>query len=80
MTADSNVLDIGAGVGVWAVTAAKLGAKRVVAIEMDELLVGLTRKLAAEHGVTDRVEVIWGNSLGVTLDQEFDIVVSETIG
>ncbi|HMT08274.1 MAG TPA: GNAT family N-acetyltransferase [Pyrinomonadaceae bacterium] len=80
VTADSNVLDIGAGVGVWAVTAAKLGAKRVVAIEMDELLVGLTRKLAAEHGVTDRVEVIWGNSLGVTLDQEFDIVVSETIG
>jgi len=80
VTADSHVLDIGAGVGIWAVTAAKLGAKRVVAIDMDELLVGLTRKLAVEHGVSDRVEVIWGNSFGVHLEREFDIVVSETIG
>ncbi len=67
VTRDSCVLDIGAGVGIWAVAAAKLGAKRVVAIEMDELLVGMTRKLAAEHGVADRVEVIWGNSFGIGL-------------
>ena len=80
VTADSSVLDIGAGVGVWALASAKMGAKRVVAIDMDELLVGLTRKLAAEHGVSDRVEVIWGNSFGVELEREFDIVVSETIG
>ncbi len=80
VTADSCVLDIGAGVGIWAVAAAKLGAKRVVAIDMDELLVGLTRKLAEEHGVADRVEVIWGSSFGVQLEREFDIVVSETIG
>ncbi|MBK6749161.1 MAG: GNAT family N-acetyltransferase [Acidobacteria bacterium] len=80
VTADSAVLDIGSGVGVWAIAAAKLGAERAVAIDMDEMLVGLTRKLAAEHGVSDRVEVIWGNSFAVELGREFDIVVSETIG
>ncbi len=80
VTADSSVLDIGSGAGIWAVAAALLGAKRVVAIDMDEILIGLTRKLAAEHGVGDRVEAIWGSSFGVELEREFDIVVSETIG
>ncbi|MEP7075402.1 MAG: GNAT family N-acetyltransferase [Acidobacteriota bacterium] len=80
VTADSVVLDIGSGVGIWAITAAKLGAKKVVAIEMDRMLIGVIETLAAEHGVSDRVEVICGNSFEVSLPKEFDIVVSETIG
>lgn len=74
------VLDIGAGTGVWAIAAAKLGAKRVVAIDADELMIGVIKILAAEHGVTKRVEAIWGNSFDVNLAREFDVVVSETIG
>lgn len=74
------VLDIGAGTGIWAIAAAKLGAKRVVAIDADELLIGVIRILAAEHGVTDRVEAIWGNSFDIALAREFDVVVSETVG
>ncbi|MEP6848643.1 MAG: GNAT family N-acetyltransferase [Acidobacteriota bacterium] len=80
VTADSVVLDIGSGVGIWAITAAKLGAKKVVAIEMDRMLIGVIKALAAEHGVSDRIEVICGNSFDVSLPKEFDIVVSETIG
>lgn len=74
------VLDIGAGTGIWAIAAAKLGAKRVVAIDADELMVGVIKIIAAEHGVSDRVEAIWGNSFDVSLAREFDVVVSETIG
>lgn len=74
------VLDIGAGSGIWAIAAAKLGAKRVVAIDADELMIGVIKILAAEHGVADRVEAIWGNSFDVPLKDEFDVVVSETIG
>lgn len=74
------VLDIGAGTGIWAIAAAKLGAKRVVAIDTDEMMIGMIKILAAEHGVTDRIEAIWGASFDIALAREFDVVVSETIG
>lgn len=76
----SIVLDIGAGVGIWAIAAAKLGAKKVVAVEMDEMLIGLTKVLAKEQGVAERVETVCGSSFDIQLEKEFDIVVSETIG
>ena len=80
VTPGSAVLDIGSGTGLWAITAALLGARKVVAIEMMPMLVGLIRALARDHGVSDRVEVIQGDSRQVQLAREFDIVVSETIG
>jgi SAM-dependent methyltransferase len=80
VTPDSSVLDIGSGTGVWAVTAALLGARRVVAIEQDPLLIGLIKTLARENGVPDRVVAIAGDSRAVDLPKEFDIVISETIG
>lgn len=80
ITRVSSVLDIGSGTGVWAITAAKLGAQRVVAIEQDHLLIGLINTLARENGVAERVEAIQGEARQVQLDREFDIVISETIG
>ena len=80
VTPDSAVLDIGSGSGLWAITAAKLGARKVVAIEMVPMLAGLIRALARDHGVADRVEVITGDSRQARLAREFDVVVSETIG
>ena len=77
---DSAVLDIGSGSGLWAITAAKLGARKVVAIEMHPMLAGLIRALARDHGVADRVEVVTGDSRQVRLAREFDVVISETIG
>lgn len=77
---DSFVLDIGAGTGIWAITAAKLGAKKVVAVEMDELLIGLIKILAKENGVAEKIEAVCGNSLEIQLEKEFDIIISETIG
>ena len=80
VTPGCAVLDIGAGTGIWAIAAAKLGAGRVVAVDMDELLVGVTRMLADEHGVSDRVEAICASSFDLQLGRDFDVVVSETIG
>lgn len=80
VTPGSTVLDIGAGTGIWAITAAQLGARKVVAIEMISLLVGLIRALARDHGVADRVTVIEGDSRQLQLPREFDVVISETIG
>jgi type I protein arginine methyltransferase len=78
--ADSVVLDIGAGFGVWAITAAKLGAKRVVALDSNELLLGVIQQLSKECGVADRVQTICGYSTTINLPREFDLVVSEIIG
>lgn len=80
VTKDSKVLDIGSGTGIWAIIAARLGARRVVAIEQEVLLTGLIRALARDNGVADRVEVIQGNAGQVQLGKEFDVVISETIG
>jgi SAM-dependent methyltransferase len=80
VTPDSIVLDIGSGTGVWAIAAAKLGAKRVVAIERDPLLIGLIKSLAKENGVADKIETVASDSRQAQLGKEFDIVVSEMIG
>ena len=51
----ASVLDLGAGTGVWAVTAARLGARRVVAVEREAVLVPVIEALAREAGVQDKV-------------------------
>lgn len=80
ITKESVVLDIGSGTGIWGVAAAKLGAKRVVAVEAEELLIGVIKDLAQENGVGNKVEVIQGDSRLLQLGKEFDLVISETIG
>jgi protein-L-isoaspartate O-methyltransferase len=75
-----RVLDIGAGSGVWAVTAAQLGAREVVAVEKEPLLVDVVYRLAHENGVGDRVRVVQGDSRKLDLGRRFDVVVSETVG
>lgn len=75
-----RVLDVGTGSGVWAVTAAKLGARQVVAVEREELLAPVIRRVIADSGVADRVELIVGEFRDLRLRREFDVVVSETVG
>jgi 2-polyprenyl-3-methyl-5-hydroxy-6-metoxy-1,4-benzoquinol methylase len=62
VNSETSFLDVGAGTGVWAILAAKLGAKRVVAIEIEECLIPLIYKHAQENGVADRIEIIHANS------------------
>ena len=76
----SRVLDIGAGSGVWSVASALLGAREVVAVEKEPLLVGVIERLARENGVGDRVRVVLGDSRRLDLGPRFDLVVSETVG
>ena len=80
ITADSTVLDIGSGTGIWAITAARLGAKRVVAVEKDELLIPIIRTLLRENGVEKKVEIVTTDSRQLKLRERFDVIISETIG
>ena len=77
---ETSFLDIGAGSGVWAIFAAKLGAKRVVAVEVEECLIPVIYKHAQENGVADRIEIIHGRSDDVKIRGKFDVIVSELFG
>jgi len=76
----SAVMDLGAGSGVWGVLAARLGARRVVAVEKDPLLARVIERLAWENGVEDVLRVVEGDSRRLDLPRSFDLIVSETVG
>jgi ribosomal protein L11 methyltransferase len=58
-----QVLDLGCGSGILAITAAKLGAGAVLALDTDSIAVDATRENVARNDVADRVHVAVG-SLG----------------
>jgi protein arginine N-methyltransferase 1 len=75
----SMVVNIGAGTGVFALQACRLGARRVIAIEPDGII-EVARELAAANGFADRIELIQALSTEVTLDESADVVVSDLRG
>ena len=56
------VADLGSGSAVLAIAAAKLGAARVAAIELDPDAIGNANENVARNGVEDRVAVIEGDA------------------
>jgi protein arginine N-methyltransferase 1 len=80
VTSRTRVLDIGSGSGIWAIASAKLGAKKVTAIESDPAMLPVIMAHASENGVADRVKVVYGSSPDIDLKDKYDIIISETIG
>lgn len=74
-----TVIEVGAGSGVLAVAAAKMGARRVVAIEECSIS-SLAKELVAKNRVSEVVEIYEKNSFDVTLEEPGDILVSEFMG
>ena len=56
------VADLGSGSGVLAIAAARLGAVRVFAIEMDPDAIGNAEENVERNGVADRVAVLEGDA------------------
>jgi ribosomal protein L11 methyltransferase len=56
------VVDLGAGSAVLSIAAAKLGAARVTAIEIDHDAIGNAEENVAANGVSDRVEILEGDA------------------
>ena len=77
---ETEFLDVGSGTGIWAILAAKLGAKRVVAVEMEESLIPLIYKHAQESGVAESIEIIHGNVDDIKLKGTFNVIVGELFG
>ena len=76
---DSVVMDLGCGAGVFAVLACKLGARRVYAVE-PENVIGLAREIAAANGCADRIEFFDKLSTEITLPKPATIIISDLRG
>ena len=75
----SVVMDLGCGPGVFAVLACKLGARRVYAVE-PENVIGLAREIAAANGCADRIEFFDKLSTEITLPEPADVIISDLRG
>lgn len=73
------VLDIGAGTGIFSLLAARAGARRVHAVDVNPAI-WLLRDLAAENGLSNRIEVHQCSSMGLKLPEPVDVVVSDLRG
>jgi len=59
------VADLGAGSAVLAIAAAKLGARRVLAIELDQDAISNAEENVATNGVVEMVSVMQGDALAL---------------
>jgi ribosomal protein L11 methyltransferase len=58
----SKVLDLGTGTGILAIAAAKLGAERVVALDLNPMAISTAAANCERNGVADTVRVIRGDA------------------
>ncbi|MEW5952410.1 MAG: 50S ribosomal protein L11 methyltransferase [Bacillota bacterium] len=72
------VCDVGTGSGILAVAAAHLGARRVLAVDLDELAVQAARENVARNGLEDVVQVARGNLLDMVFGRA-DLVVANIL-
>jgi len=74
----SHVLDIGTGTGVLAIVAARVGASRVEAVDIDAHALAVAQANVERNGVAGAVRV-YGGGLDA-IDDDFDVVVANLGG
>lgn len=79
VTPESVVVDIGTGLGIFAMLACQAGARKVYAIEPSSAIT-LASAMAAANGYSERIEFIQGVSSRVTLPEPADVIVSDLGG
>jgi ubiquinone/menaquinone biosynthesis C-methylase UbiE len=72
----ASVLDVGCGPGRYAIAYAKLGAARVVGVDVAEQMLDLARTHAAANEVADRCHFARGDFLATPFDERFDVVLA----
>ncbi len=73
-----TVFDIGTGSGILAIAAARLGAGRVRAVDIDEVAVKVARANVVLNGVDNTVEVMAGNLLD-RISGQTDVLVANIV-
>lgn len=78
LAAGSRIADVGAGSGILSIAAARLGAREVLALEMDGLACETAIENVSRNGVKDRVKVLQAQveSGALIPDAPFDGIVA----
>lgn len=75
---DDEIFDIGCGSGILAIAALKLGAKKALAIDIDEKCIDASHENASLNNLEDKMEIEKGNLLDVVKGRA-DLIVSNII-
>jgi len=78
MPEGQTVIDVGCGSGILAIAAGKLGAKLIIAVDIDETAVYTARENLEKNGLGDIASVRHGNLVEV-IDEKADFVVANII-
>jgi SAM-dependent methyltransferase len=73
------VVDLGCGVGVFALLACRAGARKVYAIEGSEIILW-GKQLAAANGFSEKIEFMRGDSRQMELPERANVIVSDVRG
>ena len=79
ITPDSVVLDMGTGVGIWALLACQFGARKVYAVDPNEVI-QVAREFARANGYADRIQFIQDMTTRISLPEPADLIVTEMHG
>ncbi|BDA75308.1 type 12 methyltransferase [Calothrix sp. PCC 7716] len=79
ITPESVVLDLGAGLGIHGLLAAKLGAKRVYLVEPEDII-SLTDKIVQANGYSARIQCLQGKIEEINLPEKVDVIISVFTG
>ncbi|WP_078552767.1 50S ribosomal protein L11 methyltransferase [Bacillus alkalicellulosilyticus] len=78
ITPGDSAIDVGTGSGVLSIAAAKLGAKDVLALDLDEVAVE-SAKINTELNKVDRQVTVKQNNLLEGIDGEYDFIVANIL-
>lgn len=71
-----DVIDIGTGSGILAITAKKLGANKVLAVDIDDIAI----KVARENAILNNINIeIRKNNLIDGIDEKFDLILANIV-
>jgi ribosomal protein L11 methyltransferase len=74
-----RVVDVGTGSGILAIAAAKLGAKEVIAIDLDPVAVSSAKENVELNRISDRVDVRLGDLLATPITAPVNVVVANIL-
>ncbi|NLY68151.1 MAG: 50S ribosomal protein L11 methyltransferase [Tissierellia bacterium] len=75
---NSFVYDVGCGSGILSIVSAKLGAKKVIGVDLDPLCVKISKENVSINKMENRVEILEGNLLDKFVEKA-DIIVCNII-
>lgn len=78
-----TVLDVGCGTGILCMFAAKAGAKKVIGVDMSNIL-DQAKEIVKANGFADTIHLVKGKleevDLGLKEGEKVDIIISEWMG